>query len=55
MDKILSKLPQSTSAAIQSPYERLDLGPAVCPQDYTGDVIHDTLGRRISPSLLQGP
>ena len=45
--------PVGPSVAIQSPYKRLDFESARRAQDYTGGVIHDTLGRRISPSLFR--
>ena len=37
----------------QSPYQRVAFGVAAIPEVYTGTVIHDTLGRRISPSLFR--
>jgi hypothetical protein len=35
------------------PYEHLALRLAIAPAVYTGAVVHDTLGRRVSPSLLR--
>ena len=35
------------------PYEHLALRLATVPEAYTGAVVHDTLGRRVSPSLLR--
>jgi len=37
----------------ESPYEPLDLGLSSGGEVYTEAVIHDTLGRRTSPSLLR--
>ena len=36
-----------------SPYEHLALRLATVPEAYTGAVVHDTLGHRVSPSLLR--
>ena len=36
-----------------SPYEHLALGLPIGREAYTGAVVHDTLGRRVSPSLLR--
>ena len=35
----------------ECPYEHLAVAPAVDTQEYTGAVIYETLGRRVSPSL----
>jgi len=35
------------------PYEHLALRLATVPEAYTGAVVHDTLGHRVSPSLLR--
>ena len=39
----------------QSPYKALDLASLSPGEVYTQAVIHDTIGRRISPSLFKGP
>jgi len=35
------------------PYEHLALRLAIAPEVYTDFVVHDTLGHRVSPSLLR--
>lgn len=37
----------------ECPYERLAVAPAGDQWEYNGSVIHDTLGRRVSPSLFR--
>jgi hypothetical protein len=37
----------------ECPYERVAVDPAGDPWEYTGCVIHDTRGRRVSPSLFR--